>query len=61
MSLSLKWVSCKQPNVGYCLGNQVFILCLFIGELSLLMLNDIKEKGLLLPVIFVIRGGIMSV
>ena len=33
----------------------------FIGELSPLMLRDIKEKGLLLSVIFVVRDGIMFV
>jgi hypothetical protein len=32
----------------------------FLGELSPLMLRDIKEM-LLLPVIFVVRGGIMFV
>ena len=37
------------------------LVCLFIGELSPLMLKDIKEKRLLLPVIFVIRGRIMFV
>ena len=34
-------------------------LCLFIGELSLLILRDIKEKSLLLPVIFVVRVRIL--
>jgi hypothetical protein len=33
----------------------------FFGELSPLMLRDIKEKWLLLSVIFVGRGGIMFV
>ena len=36
-------------------------LCLFIGELSPFILRDIKEKSLLLPVIFVVRGGIIFV
>jgi hypothetical protein len=34
-------------------------LCLFIWELSPLILRDIKEKSLLLPVIFVVRVGIL--
>ena len=33
----------------------------FLGEFSPLMLRDIKEKGFLLPVIFVFRDGIMFV
>ena len=36
-------------------------LCLFIGELSPLMLRDIKEKWLLILVNFLVRGGIMFV
>jgi hypothetical protein len=53
------WVSCKQLNVGFCLCSQSVSLCLFIGELIPLILKDIKEKSLLLPVIFVVRYGIM--
>ena len=34
-------------------------LCLFVGELIPLMLRDIKGKSLLLPVIFVVRVGIL--
>ena len=37
-------VSCKQQNVGSCLCSQSVSLCLFIGELSPLILRDIKEK-----------------
>ena len=37
------------------------LVYVFLGELSPLMLKDIKEKCLLLPVIFVVRGGIMFV
>jgi hypothetical protein len=40
-----------QQNVGSCLSNQFVSLCLFIGDLSPLILRDIKEKSLLLPVI----------
>ena len=36
-------------------------LGLFIVELSPFMLRNIKEKLFLLPVIFVVRGGIMLV
>ena len=35
------------------------LVYVFFGELSPLMLRDIKEKSLLLPVIFAVRGGIM--
>ena len=34
-------------------------LYLFTGELSPLTFGDINEKRLFLPVIFVVRGGIM--
>jgi hypothetical protein len=50
-----------QQSAGSCLHIQSVSLCLFIGELSPLMLRDIKEMRLLLPVIFVVRGGIMVV
>ena len=59
MSVSLRWVSCMQQNVGSCLCNQSISLCLFTGELSSLILRDIKEKSLLLPVIFVARVGVL--
>jgi hypothetical protein len=49
-----------QQKVGSCLCNHSVSLCIFIGELSPLILRDIKEKLLLLPVIFVVRGGILS-
>jgi hypothetical protein len=48
-------------NTGSSLHWIVCCLCLFIGELSPLMLRDIKEKSLFLPVIFVVKGGIMFV
>jgi hypothetical protein len=48
-----------QQNVGSCLCSQSVSLCLFIEELSPLILRDIKEERLLLLVIFVVRGGIM--
>jgi hypothetical protein len=47
-----------QQNFGSFLLIQSVNLCLFIGELSPLILRDIKEKRLLLPVIFVVRDGI---
>jgi hypothetical protein len=40
-----------KENVGSFLCNQSVSLCLCIGELSSLILRDIKEKQLLLPVI----------
>ena len=48
-----------QQNFGYSLCNQSVSLCLFIGELSPLILRDSKERYLLLPVIFVVRVGIL--
>jgi hypothetical protein len=48
-----------QQNVGSCLCILSISLYLFIGELSPLILRDIKEKSLLLPVIFVVRGRVM--
>ena len=59
LSFSLSWVSCKQQNVGSCLCSQYVSLCLFIVELSPLILRDIKEKLLLLPIIFVVNVGIL--
>ena len=52
-------VSCMQQNVGSCLCNQSVSLCLFIGELILVILRDIMQKQLLLPVIFVVRFGVL--
>ena len=40
--LLLGCVSCMQQNVGSCLSIQDVSLCLFIGELSPLILRDIK-------------------
>ena len=48
-----------QQNVGSCLCIQSVSLWLCIGELSPLILRDIKEKSLLLPVIFVVRVRIL--
>ena len=59
LSFSLRWVSCKQQNVGSCLCSESIRLCLFIGVLIPLILRDIKEKQLLLPIIFVFRVGIL--
>ena len=41
--------------------SQSISLCLFIGELSPLILRDSKERYLLLPVIFVVRSEIVFV
>ena len=35
-------VSCMQQNVGSCLSTQSVSVCLFIGDLSPLILRDIK-------------------
>jgi hypothetical protein len=42
LSLSLKCVSCMQQNVGFFLPIHSHSLCFFIGELSPLILRDIK-------------------
>ena len=44
-----------QQNVGSGLCTQSVSLYVFIGKLSPLILRDIKDKFLLLPVIFVVR------
>ena len=51
LSLRLRCVSCKQQNVGSCFCIQSLSLCLFIGELSPLILSDINDQWLLTPVI----------
>jgi hypothetical protein len=48
-----------QQKVDSCLHNQSVSLCLSIRELSPLVLRDIKEKSLLLLVIFVVRVEIL--
>ena len=48
-----------QQNVGSCLRNKTVNLRLSIGELSPLILRDIKENSLLLLVIFVVRVEIL--
>ena len=58
--MSLKYVSNMQQNVGSCYISSLLVY-LFFWELSPLRLRDTKEKGLLLRVVFVIRGGIMFV
>ena len=52
LSLWLRCVSCRQQNVGSCFRIQSLSLCLFIGELSPLILSDINDQWLLTPVIF---------
>ena len=51
LSLWLRRVSCKQQNVGFCFRIQSLSLCLFIGELSPLILSDINDQWLLIPFI----------
>jgi hypothetical protein len=48
-----------QQNVGSCLCSQSVSLYLFIGELSPLILIDIKKRSLLCSVIFVVSVGIL--
>jgi hypothetical protein len=50
-----------QENVGSYLCIRFVSLGLFIGELSPVMLRDMKEDLCLLPVIFVVRGGILFI
>ena len=52
LSLWLRCVSCKQQNVGSCFLIQSLNLCLFIGELSPLILTVINEQWLFTLVIF---------
>ena len=52
-------VSCKQQNVGSCFRIQSLSLCLFIGELSPLILSDINDQWQLTLVIFC--GGSLCV
>ena len=52
LSLWLRCVFCKQQNVGSCFPVQSRSLCLFIGELSPLILSDINDQWLLTPVFF---------
>ena len=49
-----------QQNVGSCLCNQSVSLCLFNGKLSPLILRDIKEKSLLLPIFFKLESEFCS-
>jgi hypothetical protein len=44
---SLMWIFCMQQTVESCFCNLSVNLCLFIGELSPLILRDDKEKVLL--------------
>jgi hypothetical protein len=48
-------------NAGYCLSIQAVSLWLLIVKVGLLMLRDIGHQWLLVPVIFVVRGGIIFV
>ena len=48
LSLLLRCVSCMQQNDGSCFHIHSVSLCLFIGELSSLILRTINDKQLLL-------------
>ena len=52
--MSLRQVSCMQQNIGSFLPNQSLSLCLFTGELSSLILRDIKEEALIFPVLLLL-------
>ena len=43
-----------QQNIGSFLPNQSLSLCLFTGELSPLILRDIKEEALIFPVLLLL-------
>ena len=58
LSLWLRCVSCKQQNVESCFRMQCQSLCLFIGELSPLILSDINDQWLLTLVIFWRGSGV---
>jgi hypothetical protein len=53
--------SCMDQNPGYCLHTCSVSLCLYIGELSPLILRDIKDRSLLVPIMFVVVGGNMCI
>ena len=55
----MRFVSYMKQNAGSCLHIKSISLCLFIVDLSPLILRDIKKKSLLVPVIFVFRDGIL--
>ena len=61
LSLSQRCICYVQQNAGSSLRVQSVSLCLFIEELSPLMLRDIKDLWLLLPIIFVLRVAITFV
>ena len=65
LSLTLRCVSCMQQNAGSWLSIQSISLCFFIFFLNWgvesIMLGDINEKWMLLPVIIVVIGGLMFV
>ena len=50
---------CSKMQDPACISS--LLVCLFIGELSPSVQRDIKEKWLLLPIIFVVTGRIMFV
>ena len=56
LSMWLRCVSCKQQNVGSCFRIQSLSLCLFIGELSPLILSDTNDQWLLTPDILIFGG-----
>ena len=43
-----------QQNIGSFLPNQSLCLCLYSGELSSLILRDIKEEALIFPVLLLL-------
>ena len=45
-----------QQNVGSCFRIQSLSLCLFIGELSPLILSDINDQWLFTPIIITFGG-----
>jgi hypothetical protein len=61
LSLSLKCVSCMQPKLDTVYVSSLLTHVFFIGELSSLIVRDIKDKSLLLPIIFYAEGAIMCV
>ena len=48
-----------QQNAGSCCISSLLAYVFFIGELSPLILRDIKERYLLVPDMFVFVGGFM--
>ena len=60
LSLSLRWVSCMQQNVRLSLHSQSISLCVFIGELSPLILEILRNSNFYFLLFVLIELGFCS-